>query len=264
MSVIIFAPPQPDLALQPREVTMMINAFDRPLLATTEDELRQAIEGATDSIEGFWFIGHSGPAGIVANSQTLSPAVIGQYLSVAGVQWSYFSSCESAAFIEDVQDVYPHDAYAYIVEVLDTAAWRTAALIAANYSNSGDIHQSVRAAAPANSTDLRFFPSDTGSGGRISMREERSDDRLAVQMQDLTKAIYALQNEIALSEQRQKMEIALLTKRVEQIERNGDVTRPLFNEAQTNRIIAVLVILAVLVAYLLYMMASGGITWTFG
>lgn len=48
------------------------------------------------------------------------------------------------------------------------------------------------------------------------MREERSDDRLAVQMQDLTKAIYALQNEIALSEQRQKMEIALLTKRVEQ------------------------------------------------
>lgn len=90
------------------------------------------------------------------------------------------------------------------------------------------------------------------------MREDRNDDRLAVQMQDLTKAIYALQNEIALSEQRTKMEIALLTKRVEQIERNGDTTRPLFNEWQTNRIVGVLVVIAALLAYALYLMASGG------
>lgn len=258
MSVIVFAPPQPDLALQPREVATMINAFERPLLAHTEDELRQCIEGAGDDIEGFWFIGHSSAAGIVAGGQTLSPAVIGQYLSTAGVQWSYFSSCESAAFVEQVQKVYLHDAYAYIVEVFDTAAWRNAALVAANYRGSGDIHRAVRQAAPAGSTPLRFFPSSMGSEGGISMREDRNDDRLAVQMQDLTKAIYALQNEIALSEQRTKMEIALLTKRVEQIERNGDTTRPLFNEWQTNRIVGVLVVIAALLAYALYLMASGG------
>ena len=90
------------------------------------------------------------------------------------------------------------------------------------------------------------------------MREERIDDRLAVQMQDLTKAIYALQNEIALSEQRTKMEIALLTKRVEQIERSGDSARPILNEYQANRIVATLAIIAMLLAYGLYLMASGG------
>lgn len=185
MSVIIFAPPQPDLALQPREVATMINAFHRPLLAHTEDELRQCIEGATDDIEGFWFIGHSGPDGIVANNQTLSPAVIGQYLSVAGAQWSYFSSCESAAFIKQLQDVYPHDAYAYIVEVIDTAAWRTAALIAAKYANVGDIHQAVRAGAPANSTDLRFFPSSTGLGGEMGQKEFDQVEALSHQLTEL-------------------------------------------------------------------------------
>lgn len=187
MSVIIFAPPQPDLALQPSEVATMINAFERPLLATTEDELRQVINGATDEIEGFWFVGHSGPSGIVANGQTLSPAVIGQYLSVAGVQWSYFSSCESAAFIRDLQAVYPHDSYAYIVEVVDLPAWRTAALVAAKYADSGDIHQSVRAAAPTNSTDLRFFPSGTGSryGGEMSQKELDQVEALSHQLTEL-------------------------------------------------------------------------------
>lgn len=187
MSVIIFAPPQPDLALQPQEVATMINAFHRPLLAHTEDELRRCIEGATDEIEGFWFIGHSGPSGIVASGTTLSPAVIGQYLSVAGVQWSYFSSCESAAFIRDLQAVYPHDSYAYIVEVVDLPAWRTAALVAAKYADSGDIHQSVRAAAPTNSTDLRFFPSGTGSryGGEMSQKEFDQVEALSHQLTEL-------------------------------------------------------------------------------
>ena len=182
MSVIVFAPPQPDLATQPREVATMINAFERPLLAHTEDELRQCIEGAGDDIEGFWFIGHSSAAGIVASGQTLSPAIIGQYLSTAGVQWSYFSSCESAAFIRDLQDVYPHDAYAYIVEIADLPAWRTAALIAAKYANVGDIHQSVRAAAPTNSTELRFFPSGTGSGGEMGQKELDTVEVLSQQL----------------------------------------------------------------------------------
>ena len=189
MSVIIFAPPQPDLALQPHEVATMINAFDRPLLAHTEDGLRQVIEGADGGIEGFWFIGHSGPSGIVANNQTLSPAVIGQYLSTAGVQWSYFSSCESAAFIQQVQAVYSHDAYAYIVEVADLPAWRTAALIAAKYANVGNIHQAVRAGAPANSTALRFFPNGTGDEGEMSQKELDQVEMLSQQLTELEKVL---------------------------------------------------------------------------
>lgn len=189
VSVIVFAPPQPDLALQPREVATMINAFDRPLLAHTEDGLRQVIEGADDGIEGFWFIGHSGPAGIVANNQTLSPAVIGQYLSTAGVQWSYFSSCESAAFVKQLQDVYPHDAYACIVEIADLPAWRTAALIAAKYANVGNIHQAVRAGAPANSTDLRFFPSGVGSGETMGQKELVQVEALSHQLTELKQVL---------------------------------------------------------------------------
>lgn len=91
------------------------------------------------------------------------------------------------------------------------------------------------------------------------MREDRNDDRLATQMQDLTKAIYALQNEIALSEQRTKMEIVLLTKRVEQIERAGNVAKPLLSERQSNRIVAALVVIVLLLGYGLYvLMAVGG------
>lgn len=256
MSVLIFAPPQPELSLQQREVATMINAFERPLLAHTEDELRHCIERA-DKIEGFWFIGHSGPSGIVANGQTMTPAVIGQYLSVAGVQWSYFSSCESAAFIRNLQAVYAHDCYAYIVDVFDAAAWRNAALIAAKYANVRDIHEAVRVGAPANSADLRFFPSVTNRGRKV-MREERIDDLLVGQMQDLTKAIYALQNEIALSEQRTKMEIALLTKRVEQIERDGDAGKPIMSDYQVNRIIAILVVIAMLIGYAVYLLLLRG------
>lgn len=189
MSVLVFAPPQPDLALQQREVAAIVNAFERPLLAHNEDELRHCIERA-DDIEGFWFIGHSSPSGIVADGQTLTPAVIGQYLSVAGVQWSYFSSCESAAFIRNLQAIYPHDAYAYIVEVLDTAAWRTAALVAADYRGSGDIHQAVRVGAPANSTDLRFFPSGTGIfGGEMSQRELDQVEALSHQLTELKQVL---------------------------------------------------------------------------
>lgn len=191
MSVLVFAPPQPDLSLQQREVVAIVNAFERPLLAHTEDELRHAIEranSANEDIEGFWFIGHSGPSGIVANGQTLSPAVIGQYLSVAGVHWSYFSSCESAAFIRNLQAVYAHDSYAYIVETLDTAAWRTAALIAAKYADVGDIHQAVRASAPANSMDLRFFPSGT-SGGEMSQRELEQSEALSRQLTELKQVL---------------------------------------------------------------------------
>lgn len=90
------------------------------------------------------------------------------------------------------------------------------------------------------------------------MREDRNDDRLAVQMQDLTKAIYALQNEIALSEQRTKMEIALLTRRVEQIELHGDVSKPILGESQATRIMFFLVTIAMMLAYGLYIMATGG------
>lgn len=190
MSILVFAPPQPDLRLQQREVSAIVNAFERPLLAHTEDELRHAIERADEDIEGFWFIGHSGPAGIVANGQALSPAVIGQYLSVAGVEWSYFSSCESAAFIRNLQAVYAHDCYAYIVEVFDTAAWRNAALIATKYADVGDIHQAVRAGAPANSTELRFFPSSTGSsGGRMSQRELDQVEGLSQQLTELKQVL---------------------------------------------------------------------------
>jgi hypothetical protein len=257
MSVLVFAPPQPDLTAQSSEVATLINCFDRPLLAHTEDELRQCIEDADEPIEGFWFVGHSGAAGIVADGKSMSVRTLAQYLSSANVEWSFFNSCESLLFIDELQKLYSHDCYAYITEITDIAAWRTARLVARNYSNVGNILQAVKSAAPAGTTPLRYFPSSMWE--KNTMREDRNDDRLATQMQDLTKAIYALQNEIALSEQRTKMEIILLTRRVEQIERAGNVAKPLLSERQSNRIVAALVVIALLLGYGLYvLMAMGG------
>jgi hypothetical protein len=55
------------------------------------------------------------------------------------------------------------------------------------------------------------------------------------------------------------MEIILLTRRVEQIERAGNVAKPLLSERQSNRIVAALVVIALLLGYGLYvLMAVGG------
>ena len=257
MSILIVAPRQPALMTLDNEVAAIVRCFHRPILVqgdVSEADLQHAL---TDDIEGFWFAGHASERGLLLSNDYLLPVdALAQYLSSANIEWSFFNSCESGLFVSQLQSRFAHDCYAYITEIADIAAWRTASLVARNYSNVGNILQAVKSAAPAGTTPLRYFPSSTGE--KNTLREERIDDRLATQMQDLTKAIYALQNEIALSEQRTKMEIALLTKRVEQIERAGDVVKPLMSEHQSNRIVAALVVIALLLGYALYLMATGG------
>ncbi len=256
MSILIVAPRQPALSTLDNEVAAIVRCFHRPILVqgdVTEATLQNAL---TDDIEGFWFAGHASERGLLLSNDYLLPVdALAQYLSSANIKWSFFNSCESGLFVNRLQTIYAHDCYAYITEIADIAAWRTASLVARNYSNVGNILQAVKSAAPAGTTPLRYFPSSTWE--KIAMREG-NDDRLATQMQDLTRAIYALQSEIAISEQRTKMEITLLAKRVEQIERNGDVTKPLLSEHQSNRIVAVLVVIALLMGYALYLMATGG------
>jgi hypothetical protein len=258
MSILIVAPRQPALTTLDNEVAAIVSCFHRPILVqgdVSEATLQNAL---TDDVEGFWFAGHASERGLLLSNDYLLPVdALAQYLSSANVEWSFFNSCESGLFVNRLQTIYAHDCYAYITEIADIAAWRTASLVARNYLNVGNILRAVRSAAPAGTTPLRYFPSSIGE--KNTMREERIDDRLATQMQDLTKAIYALQNEIALSEQRTKMEIILLTRRVEQIERAGNVAKPLLSERQSNRIVAALVVIALLLGYGLYvLMAMGG------
>lgn len=188
MSILIFAPPQPGLAQQSSEVAALINCFHRPLLAHSEDELRQCVETSDESIEGFWFVGHSGAAGVVADGRTMAVRTLAQYLSTAAIEWSFFNSCESLLFIDELQKLYSHDCYAYITEIADIAAWRTARLVARNYSNVGNILQAVQTAAPAGTTPLRYFPNPVG-GQRMSQKDLESVQELSEQIAELTKVL---------------------------------------------------------------------------
>lgn len=187
MSILIVAPRQPNLPTLDNEVSALVRAFHRPLLVqgvVTEVELRQAL---TPDIEALWFAGHASEEGIMLSGGVLPPAALAQYLSSAGVEWSFFNSCESAGFVNTLQAAYPHACFAAITTITDVTAWRTASLVAMNYSDSGNIEQAFRVASPSGSTPLRFFPSPTG--GTVSQKDLESVDALASEIRELRKVL---------------------------------------------------------------------------
>lgn len=190
MSILIVAPRQPDLTTLDNEVAAIVRCFHRPLLVqgnVTEAELQRAL---TSDIEGFWFAGHASERGVMLSNGVLLPVdALAQYLSSANIDWSFFNSCESGLFVNRLQTSYAHDCYAYITEIADIAAWRTASLVALNYSNVGNILQAVRSAAPAGTTPLRYFPSPIGDGRRMSQRDLESVQELSEQIAELTKVL---------------------------------------------------------------------------
>ncbi len=189
MSILIVAPRQPALTMLDNEVAAIVRCFVRPILVqgdVTEATLQNAL---TDDIEGFWFAGHASECGLLLSNDYLLPVdALAQYLSSANVEWSFFNSCESGLFVNRLQTIYAHDCYAYIAEIADIAAWRTASLVARNYSNVGNILQAVRQAAPAG-TPLRYFPSTIGDGQRMSQRDLDSVQELSGQIAELTKVL---------------------------------------------------------------------------
>lgn len=188
MSILIVAPRQPDLTTLDNEVAAIVRCFHRPLLVqgnVTEAELQRAL---TSDIEGFWFAGHASERGVMLSNGVLLPVdALAQYLSSANIDWSFFNSCESGLFVNRLQTSYAHDCYAYITEIADIAAWRTASLVALSYSNVGNILQAVRSAAPAGTTPLRYFPSPEGQ--RMSQRDLESVQELSEQIAELTKVL---------------------------------------------------------------------------
>lgn len=190
MSILIVAPRQPSLPALDDEVAAIVRCFHRPILVqgnVTEAELQRAL---TPGIEAFWFAGHAGEHGILLSNDSLLPVnALAQYLSSANVEWSFFNSCDSGGFVRQLQSAYPHDTYAYITEIADIEAWRTARLVALNYLNVGNILQAVKTAAPAGSTPLRYFPSPDGDGRRMSQRDIESVQELSEQIAELTKVL---------------------------------------------------------------------------
>lgn len=190
MSILIVAPRQPSLPALDDEVAAIVRCFHRPILVqgnVTEAELQHAL---TPDIEAFWFAGHASEQGILLSNEFRLPvSALAQYLSSANVEWSFFNSCDSGGFVRQLQAAYPHDTYAYITEVADIEAWRTARLVALNYSNVGNILQAVKTAAPAGSTPLRYFPSPDGDGRRMSQRDIESVQELSHQLKELSHAL---------------------------------------------------------------------------
>lgn len=190
MSILIVAPRQPSLPALDDEVAAIVRCFHRPILVqgnVTEAELQHAL---TPDIEAFWFAGHASEHGILLSNEFRLPVnALAQYLSSANVEWSFFNSCDSGGFVRQLQSAYPHDTYAYITEIADIEAWRTARLVALNYSNVGNILQAVKTAAPAGSTPLRYFPSPDGDGQRMSQRDIESVQELSHQLKELSHAL---------------------------------------------------------------------------
>lgn len=187
VSILIVAPRQPNLPTLDDEVSALVRAFHRPILVqgvVTEAELQRAL---TPDIEALWFAGHAGPEGIMLSNELLPPQALAQYLSSAGIEWSFFNSCDSSSFVDRLQAAYPHDCYASITLIGDSTAWRTALLVAMNYSNVGDVEAAFRMASPAGSTPLRFFPNPTG--GRVSQKELDSVEQLAAEIRELRKVL---------------------------------------------------------------------------
>ena len=189
MSILIVAPRQPALAMLDNEVAAIVSCFHRPILVqgdVTEADLQHAL---TDDIEGFWFAGHASERGLLLSNDYLLPVdALAQYLSSANVEWSFFNSCESGLFVSQLQSRFAHDCYAYITEIADIAAWRTASLVARNYSNFGNILQAVKSAAPAG-TPLRYLPSPIGDGRNMSQRDLESVQELSHQLKELSHAL---------------------------------------------------------------------------
>lgn len=190
MSILIVAPRQPSLPELDDEVAAIVRCFHMPILVqgnVTEAELQRVL---TPDIEAFWFAGHASDLGIMLSNDVLLPVnALAQYLSSASIDWSFFNSCESGLFVNRLQISYAHDCYAYITEIADIEAWRTARLVALNYSNVGNILQAVRTAAPAGTTPLRYFPSPDGDGRRMSQRDLESVRDLSEQIAELTKVL---------------------------------------------------------------------------
>lgn len=192
MKLFLMAPTEggPYLPKQGAEVEALLRNFYRPILLkgkVTEESIQDALTSAGDErIHGFWFTGHASQDGLMlSDGNILPPNALAQYLSAAGVEWSMINSCESAALVERLQASYPHDVYANITTITDTAAWRTALLAARALADTGDIQTAYRTAAPAGATPLRYFPSPEGVMS-MSRQESSQLDELAGQIRELT------------------------------------------------------------------------------
>ncbi|MBX3012354.1 MAG: hypothetical protein KF832_12640 [Caldilineaceae bacterium] len=187
MSTLIVAPYQPDLPTLESEVAALVRCFYRPILVqgrVTEIDLQHALTG---EIQGFWFAGHSSGEGLQLSNTILTPQALAQYLSTAGVTWSFLNSCDSALFVVGLQASYPHDVYASITALEDKTAWRTALLMARNYGNTGNIHTAYRVASPAGTTPLRYFPNP--QEGVMSKQEVDQIEELSAQIRELTRVL---------------------------------------------------------------------------
>lgn len=192
MKLLLMAPTEggPYLPKQAAEVEALLRNFYRPILVrgnVTEESIQDALTSVeNERIHGFWFTGHASQDGLMlSDGNVLAPNALAQYLSAAGVEWSMINSCESAALVERLQASYPHDVYANITTITDTAAWRTALLAARALADTGDIQIAYRTAAPAGATPLRYFPSPEGVMS-MSRQESSQLDELAGQIRELT------------------------------------------------------------------------------
>jgi len=185
--VIIAAPSEYDsgfaaqtLPHQIDEVAEAIRSFYQPVpligRVTAEKLFGELRKGA----KGFWFIGHGtaeGSGGLMLSDGIVSPRSLGRYLATAGIEWSYFNTCDSGALVEAIQAAHPHDVFANITEEIEDAeATQNGILMARGIADFGRLVKAYRWVVSGGPSKLRIFPSPDGQGV-IAEREQMAADR---------------------------------------------------------------------------------------
>lgn len=168
----------PPLTSQAHEVSELVRTFFQPvtLLGRVIDaDIASAVRGRP--FDGFWFIGHATATGIALSDRLLPVRALGQYLAKAGVIWSYLNTCDSGAFVEQLQAIHAHDAYANIAAINDADAARNGVLLAQSIADVGRIQRAYSVVAAGGASSLRYFPSPNGVG--VSVRDPELEKRLA-------------------------------------------------------------------------------------
>ncbi|RIK41599.1 MAG: hypothetical protein DCC55_11320 [Chloroflexi bacterium] len=164
---------------QVNEMVELVRTFLRPIVLTgrvTEGDIANAVR--EQQFDAFWFIGHATDTAVALSDKLLPVRALGQYLARAEVDWSYLNTCDSGAFVEQLQAIHAHDVYANIAAINDADATRNGVLLAQGIADAGRVQRAYHIAAAGRASSLRYFPSPNGAVVRDNPDLERRVERL--------------------------------------------------------------------------------------
>ena len=243
MKVLLVAPTQPDLPNILDEVQDIVNSglTVHPLLGQVRhvDVLREITLGKYDVL---WLATHGNDEGVLL-SDGLLPASLLTSLARGRVRVVVLNTCSSAQAAQMIQNETHATVVCTVVDVPDREAYQTGALLARTLYDTGRIEIAYERSKPGGNRTYLLL---AAQGERMS-GDDTGITRLGTEMSELIKAMYELRSEMAL-----------LKQRMEQMEKSAYIPRPLMQSRQVDAIVGALIVIALLIAYGLYILSTGG------